>query len=84
MPNNASQKKRLRQSRIRRLKNREVRSEIRTRTKELLEMESRSEADGALSGLYRILDRAARRGIIKLNTAARQKARVAKHVQSLT
>ena len=84
VPNNASQKKRLRQSQVRRLKNREVRSEIRTRTKQLLAMESHSEADGALSELYRILDRAARRGIIKLNTASRQKARIAKHVQSLT
>ena len=84
MPNNASQKKRLRQSRVRRLKNRQVRSEIRTRTKQLLEMDSRAEADDALSGLYRTLDRAAQKRIIEPNAAARQKARAARHVESLS
>ncbi len=83
MPNNASHKKRLRQSRARRLKNRKVRSEVRTRQKHLHGLDDRTEADQALSGLYRVLDRASRRGVIPKNTAARQKARAARHVQSL-
>ncbi len=83
MPNNASQKKRLRQSEARRLKNRQVRSEIRTRTKQLLAMDSHETANGALSELYRVLDRAAGRNLIKSNAASRQKARLARHVQSL-
>ena len=83
MPNNASQKKRLRQSEVRRLRNRRVRSEIRTRTKGLLAMDSHEEANGALPELYRVLDRAARRNVIPSNAAARQKARAARHVQSL-
>ncbi|WP_420447871.1 30S ribosomal protein S20 [Candidatus Palauibacter sp.] len=83
MPNNESQKKRLRQSQARRLRNRQVRSEIRTRTKHLLATESREEATPALSELYRALDRATRRNIIKANTAARQKARAARHVGRL-
>lgn len=83
MPNNASQKKRLRQSRVRRLHNRQVRSEIRTRTKSLLGMTSADEATPALSNLYAALDRAARRRIISPNAAARQKSRLARHVQSL-
>ncbi|MCG8467396.1 MAG: 30S ribosomal protein S20 [Gemmatimonadetes bacterium] len=83
MPNNESQRKRLRQSRARRAKNRMERSEIRTRTKRLLAMESREEANAALSELYQVIDRAARRRIIEPNAAARQKSRVARHVQSL-
>ena len=83
MPNNASQQKRLRQSLVRRLKNRKVRSEIRTRTKQLLAMDSENEAQSALSDLQRVLDRAAQKRVIQPNAAARQKARVARHVQSL-
>ncbi len=83
MPNNASQQKRLRQSLVRRLKNRKVRSEIRTRTKQLLSMDSENEAQSALSDLQRVLDRAAQKRVIQPNAAARQKARAARHVHSL-
>lgn len=83
MPNNASQAKRLRQSRVRRLRNRRVRSEIRTRTKKLFAITSREEGEAALSDLYRTLDRATRRNVLKSNTAARQKARAARHVRDL-
>lgn len=83
VPNNASAKKRLRQSRAQRLQNRTVRSEIRTRTKKILSMESAEEANAALPDLYAVLDRAAQRRIIQPNAAARQKARVARHVLSL-
>lgn len=83
VPNNASQKKRLRQSRVRRAKNRKVRSEVRTRTKKLLAMESAEGADAALSELYTALDRAARKRVISPNAASRQKARAARHVNAL-
>ncbi len=83
MPNNASHKKRLRQSLVRRQHNRQVRSEIRTRTKSLLAMDSADEAKSALSELYTALDRAARKNVIPRNTAARQKARAARHVNRL-
>ncbi|MDH3734662.1 MAG: 30S ribosomal protein S20 [Gemmatimonadota bacterium] len=84
MPNNASHKKRLRQSEVRRHRNREVRSEIRTRTKKLLAMDSADDAQSAMSELYTALDRAARKNIMPPNAAARQKARLARHVNSLT
>lgn len=83
VPNTASQKKRLRQSRLRRAKNRELRSEVRTRTKTLLAMESADGADAALSELYTALDRAARKRVIAPNAASRQKARAARHVHAL-
>jgi ribosomal protein S20 len=47
-------------------------------------MESAEEANSALPELYAVLDRAAQRRIIQPNAAARQKARVARHVLSLT
>lgn len=84
MPNSPSAKKRLRQSRMRRLHNRSVRSEIRTRTRAILEMESPAEAQDALSELYSALDRAARKRIIPAKAAARQKAQLARHVHGLT
>lgn len=83
MPNNASHKKRLRQSETRRLRNRQVRSEIRTRSKTLLQMDSVDEAKAALPELYTALDRAARKNVIPPNAAARQKARAARHVNRL-
>lgn len=84
MPNNPSAKKRLRQSRVRRLRNRSVRSEIRTRARALLSMESSADAEAALNEVYSALDRAARKRIIPKQAAARQKARLARHVQSLS
>jgi ribosomal protein S20 len=47
-------------------------------------MESAEDAQLALPALYAVLDRAAQRRIIQPNTAARQKARVARHVHALT
>ena len=83
VPNTASQKKRLRQSRVRRARNRELRSEVRTRMKKLLALESADGADAALSELYTALDRAARKRVISPNAASRQKARAARHVNTL-
>ena len=84
VPNSESAKKRLRQSRRRRVRNRSVRSEIRTRTRTLLSMDAPQQAEPALAELYRLLDQAAQHHIIPANAAARQKARAARHVRSLT
>lgn len=46
-------------------------------------MDAPDEAREALSEVYSVLDRAARRNIIHPNTASRQKARLARHVQRL-
>ena len=83
MPNNQSAKKLLRQSDNRRVRNRATRSEIRTRTRSLLDMQSKSEAETALRDLSSTLDRAAQRGIIPSNAASRQKARIAQYVAGL-
>ena len=83
MPNIKSAKKRYRQSLRRRAHNRSVRSEIRTRTRKLLATESAAEAEASVKQLYSLLDKAAGRRILHPNAAARQKARLARHVGSL-
>ncbi|MEE9208570.1 MAG: 30S ribosomal protein S20 [Gemmatimonadota bacterium] len=83
MPNIKSAKKRLRQSQRRRLDNRKARSEIRTRTKLLLQLDSKSEAEAAYRELAAVLDRAAQRRLMHPNRAARQKSRLSRYVSSL-
>ncbi len=83
MPNIKSAEKRLRQSRKRRDRNRAVRSEIRTRVKTLLGTEDPAAAADQLGKVSSLLDRAARRGVIPPNAAARRKARLARHVSRL-
>lgn len=83
MPNIKSAKKRLRQSQRRRLDNRRARSEIRTRTKNLLQIDSKSEAEQAYRELAAVLDRAAQRRLMHPNAAARQKSRLNRYVSAL-
>lgn len=83
MPTTNSAKKRLRQSEKRRKQNRSLRSEIRTRTKQLLEADSVEAAREQLPDLYRLLDRAAGKDVIHENKAARKKSQIARHVEKL-
>ncbi|MGI9038368.1 MAG: 30S ribosomal protein S20 [Gemmatimonadota bacterium] len=84
MPNIKSAKKRLKQSRVRRDRNKDVRSSIRTVTKSLLNTESPEEAESLLRRASSMLDQAARKGIIPSNTAARRKSRLCRYVSSLS
>ena len=83
MPNIKSARKRYRQSLKRRVHNRSIRSEIRTRTRKLLATESAADAEAALKQLYSLLDKAAGRSILHPKAAARQKARLARHLAKL-
>lgn len=84
MPNSKSAEKRLRQATKRREHNRRIKSAIRTRTRKLLESENADDAKEQLDDLYAMLDRAAARNVMHRNTAARKKARLARHVQQLS
>lgn len=75
VPNIQSAKKGLRKSRAAALRNRAQRSALRTAVKKA-KVES-SSADVQLSAVS-LLDRAARKGLIHRNTAARQKSKIAK------
>jgi small subunit ribosomal protein S20 len=83
VPNIKSAKKRLRQSRKRRDHNKDIKSSIRTVVKKLLQTESAEEADGLFRQASSMLDRAARRGIVTKNAAARRKSRLSRYVDSL-
>lgn len=83
MPTTQSAEKRLRQSEKRREHNKSVKSRIRTGKNKLLAAESREEAEELLQEMYALLDRAAGKGVIHENKAAREKSRLARHVDSL-
>jgi small subunit ribosomal protein S20 len=83
VPNIKSAKKRLRQSNVRRDRNRAVRSELRTRIKTLLATEDAKEAAEQYRDVSSLLDRAARKGVIASNAADRRKSRLARFVSGL-
>jgi small subunit ribosomal protein S20 len=83
--NIASQIKRNRQNEKRRLRNKAVRSEMRSRTKAATTA-TESGADESAESLrmaMKRIDKAARKGVIHKNQAARRKSRLAKQVAKL-
>ena len=86
MPNSASAEKRLRQSQVRRDRNRSVNSNLRKQLRKVREAISAGDADTSASE-YRLavkkLDRAAGKNIIHANKAARTKSRLAKAIKAL-
>ena len=75
MPNIASAKKNMRKSRAATVRNRAQRSALRTALKKAKAPGATAEQQTAAVSL---LDRAARKGLIHRNAAARQKSRMAK------
>ena len=85
MANIASQIKRNRQNERRRLRNKSVRSELRTRTKGAMtaaELESEDRVELLKVAVKRI-DKAAARGVIHKNQAANRKSRLMRRIASL-
>ncbi len=84
MANIKSQIKRNRQNEKRRLRNRQVRSELGTRTKAALEAadEGADDADELVKAAVKRIDKAAQKGVLHKNTAARKKSRLLKRVSS--
>jgi small subunit ribosomal protein S20 len=82
--NIASQIKRNRQNEKRRLRNKAVRSEVKTRVKRAVEAAdagAENAEDAARLAMKRI-DKAAAKGVIHKNQAARRKARLAKKLDA--
>jgi small subunit ribosomal protein S20 len=75
VPNIASAKKNMRKSRAATVRNRAQRSALRTALKKATAPEANLEVKRSA---VQLLDRAARKGLIHRNTAARQKSRLAK------
>jgi small subunit ribosomal protein S20 len=85
MPNNASAAKRMRQEQKRRLHNRMVKSIVKTNvTKARQAIASGNNAEEAVRAAVSELDRAAKKGVIHRNNAARRKSRLMKQLNALT
>ncbi len=80
MPHTRSAKKNLRKSRKRRLHNRTVKGDIKLQIKNIMSLKDGSpeEMTKELQSASEKLDKAAARGIIHRNTAARKKSQLAK------
>ena len=85
MANIKSQIKRNRQNEQKRLANKAVRSELRTRVKNALTVaesgDDAAKSEEALREAVRKIDRAAAKGVIHKNQAANRKSRLMKRVQ---
>jgi small subunit ribosomal protein S20 len=86
MANIKSQIKRNRQNEVRRLRNKSVKAELKTRVKSAVRIaEARDEtALDALVLAQQKLDKAAEKGIIHPNQAARRKSRLMKRLNAIT
>jgi small subunit ribosomal protein S20 len=83
MANIKSQIKRNLQNERRRLRNKGVRSELRTRTRNALSAaETGGDRDEALRLAVKRIDQAAAKGVIHKNTAARRKSRLMRRLAS--
>lgn len=82
MPRIKSAKKAMRQARRHTIVNRAQRSALRTALKRVRTAGTKQEAASAYAAAVRLLDRAARKGLIHRNNAARNKSRLARYVQT--
>ncbi len=84
MANIKSQIKRNRQNEKARMRNKAVRSEMKTRVKQTLEAveDSSADAEAAYQLAQKRIDEAVSKGVLHKNTAARKKARLAKRVDA--
>jgi len=78
VPNIESAKKRMRQAAKRRAQNREQKSALRSAVKRVRQAQSAEEGQAAYKEAERLLDRAARKGLVAKNKAARDKGRLKK------
>ena len=86
MPNTQSAIKRVRQERKRRLQNRRVRTRMRTFVKKAQSAIAEGDqeaASGAVVAAVREIDKAAQKGVIHQNNAARRKSRLMQRYNSM-
>lgn len=87
MPQHLSVEKRIRQNKTRNLRNRSVRSNLRSTIKKVtssLEANNTEEALASLKEAIPTIDKAASKGILHKNNAARKKSRLMRKVNALT
>jgi small subunit ribosomal protein S20 len=87
MPITISAQKQLRKSRERRLLNRQAKSSLKTAIKKVrtgLERQDREAAEKAFAQAVPLMDKAAVKGLIHKNAAARYKSRLARQLHALS
>jgi small subunit ribosomal protein S20 len=83
MPNNAAAKKRMRQEQKRRLHNRSIKSIVKTQvTRARQAIAADVDPEAAVRAAVSELDRAAKKGVIHRNNAARRKSRLMKQLNA--
>jgi len=83
MPITTSAKKALRQSKTRKIRNTRRKKEMKNllkKVKDLVSQNKTEEVKKLLPKVYKILDKAAKAGLIKKNTAGRKKSRITKSI----
>jgi len=83
MAHHKSAKKRIRQSAVRRLRNRYYGKTARNAIRDLRAMEDKAEAQKALPEVISMIDRLAKKNIIHKKNAANKKSKITKFVNSL-
>jgi len=83
LPKLASSKKRMRQAQKAQLRNKGVRSLLRTTLKTVLSTSSKTEGEALLNNAQSVIDRTVKKGVIHPNAAARYKSRLTRHVATL-
>ena len=83
MPNTKQAKKRMHTDDVRRMRNKTVRSSMRTAVKKVLQAENAEVALAALPEAFKKVDKAAKTNVIHDNAAARKKSQLQRHVTQL-
>ena len=81
MPNSKQAKKRMGQDENRRIANKAVTSRMRSAVKKVLQADSAEAANAGLAPAMKAVDKAAKKGIIHENAAARKKSQLTKAAQ---
>ena len=84
MDRHPQQLKRERQDKKRRARNVENLSRLRTHIKKVLATTVKADADSLYRDTVKIIDKAVSKNLIHLNTGARRKSQITRHINSLT
>ena len=87
MAHSKQARKRIRQGEVRRIRNKSIRSEIKTLTKNLVAKVGEKDLEGAETLLRQVtskLDKAAKNNVYHQNSVARRKSKISTLVQGLT
>jgi small subunit ribosomal protein S20 len=83
MPTHASTAKRMRSDKKRRLRNRMVKSQVRSSEKKVRQAKNRDQALEELARVTSLLDKAASKRVVHSRTADRKKSKLAKSVNAM-